>query len=480
MNPDTKTDLPVLSISQATATIKQLLEARFTTLMLQGEISNFKRQSSGHLYFSLKDPHAQISAVMFRSNACRLNPLPKEGDQVIVKGALTVYEPRGAYQIVVKELYYVGLGALLLQLERLKQKLKAQGWFEPARKKPLPRFPKTIGIVTSPTGAAIQDILNILSRRHTGFHLILNPVRVQGNGAAQEIADAIRQFNAYNLADVLIVGRGGGSIEDLFAFNDEKVATAIYESRIPIISAVGHETDQCIADFVADIRAPTPSAAAEIALGEKAAQLRFLTDAKKRMQATLSYLIDRARAHMQGLVRHPLFSSSAALLARPYQLLDDKKLEIDGTMHQALSQKRLKLTALISQMHVYSPKAQLTALRDKVGVCKKNSLSAIFCILEQKKQLFAAKDYFRQMHLLFSHRLARYKERLEALSAHLIAVDPRQLMKKGYTILFSEKDASLIISTHQLHENQEIRAYLSDGQARLVVKEVPTPCHKTS
>ena len=253
-----------LTVSQLTNAIKLSLESTFPMIYLQGEVTNFKLQSSGHLYFSLKDANAMIGAVMFKGEASALKIMPKAGDQVVVKGELSVYPPKGNYQLVVRELSYVGLGELLLKLEELKIKLHQMGWFKSSHKKPLPRFPKRIGVVTSPTGAVIQDILNVLTRRFSGFHLILYPVKVQGEGAAQEIAQAIEQFNKYQIVDVMIVGRGGGSLEDLWAFNEEIVASAIFHSQIPIISAVGHETDHCIADYVADVRAPTPSAAAEM------------------------------------------------------------------------------------------------------------------------------------------------------------------------------------------------------------------------
>jgi exodeoxyribonuclease VII large subunit len=273
----------ILSVSALTSAIKNQLESRFPALQVKGEISNLKEQASGHIYFTLKDAEAQIRAVIFRSNARELARPLRNGDQVIVKGELAVYPPQGYYQVVVRKLSYAGVGELLVQLHALKDKLQALGWFSKERKKPLPKFPRTIGVVTSPTGSVIQDILNILGRRFAGFHLILNPVKVQGEGAAEEIARAIDAFNRYQLADVLIVGRGGGSLEDLWAFNEEKVAAAIFASKIPVISAVGHETDFTIADFVADVRAPTPSAAAEIATQEMAQQLQFLTQSKNRL-----------------------------------------------------------------------------------------------------------------------------------------------------------------------------------------------------
>ncbi len=273
--------MKVFSVSELTGAIKSLLEPNFRAISVQGEISNFKLQSSGHLYFSMKDADAQISCALFRGNAAALPKMPKDGDQVVAKGELSIYAPRGSYQIIIRELSFLGVGELLLKLHQLKETLAARGWFEATRKKPLPKLPRRIGIVTSPTGAVIQDILHVLKRRFANMEVILNPVKVQGEGAAAEIAQAIQDMNRYQLADVLIVGRGGGSIEDLWAFNEEIVAKAIFESKIPIISAVGHETDFTIADFVADVRAPTPSAAAEIATAEKAHLVKMVENASK-------------------------------------------------------------------------------------------------------------------------------------------------------------------------------------------------------
>lgn len=412
----------VLTVSQLTASIKSVLETNFRTCLLQGEISNFKAQSSGHLYFSLKDDTSQIAAVMFKGNALGLNPLPKAGDQVIVKGELSVYEPRGNYQIIVRELYYVGIGALLLKLEQLKAKLQERGWFDAARKKPLPKFPKKIGVVTSPTGAVIQDILNILSRRHAGFQLILNPVKVQGEGAAEEIAAAIAQMNRYALCDVLIVGRGGGSIEDLWAFNEEIVAKAIFESRIPIISAVGHESDTAISDFVADIRAPTPSAAAEMVMAEKRTHLEFLLKTKKQLSHGLQHVVRRESMKV-----------------------DDMQRMIDAKMERQLHGWKSLLLQKMHRLNSLNPQEKMAKARQKLQFLQ------------------------REMSRSFEHLLHMKQERLKALSSKLMVLDPKNLLRKGYAILFSEKDQSLIISTNQVKKEDRLRAKLADGEISLTV-----------
>ena len=254
----------VLSVSDLNKAIKQKLEGGFSHIWIKGEISNFKAHTSGHYYFSLKDDKAQVSAVMFRGFNAKLKFRPESGMEVLVRGKITVYEPRGNYQVFCEAMEPVGAGALQKAFEQLKAKLQKEGLFDEAIKKPIPNFPQQVGVVTSPTGAAIQDILNVLGRRSKRVNVTVIPARVQGEGAAQEVARGIELANKFSLFDVLIVGRGGGSIEDLWCFNEEIVARAIYNSKIPIISSVGHEIDFTIADFVADLRAPTPSAAAEV------------------------------------------------------------------------------------------------------------------------------------------------------------------------------------------------------------------------
>lgn len=319
----------IFTVSELSSAIKGVLEPSFRGIAVKGEISNFKLQTSGHLYFSLKDSGSQISAVLFKGNAKDLPRLPKEGDQVIATGEISLYAPRGQYQIVVRELQFLGVGELLMRLHQLKETLQKRGWFALERKKTLPKLPNKIGVVTSPTGAVIQDILNILTRRFSGFQVVLNPVKVQGEGAAQEIAQAIHDFNKYQLADVLIVGRGGGSIEDLWAFNEEIVAKAIYESKIPIISAVGHEADFTIADWVADVRAPTPSAAAEIAIGEKANLLRFLEGAEKMCRQRILHQVKEYKQRISTLQKHPLLSSPYGVLSPSIQRIDDFSRQLE-------------------------------------------------------------------------------------------------------------------------------------------------------
>ncbi len=296
----------ILSVTEITKRIKQSLESGFSSFSVQGQLSNVKRHTSGHLYFTLKDEGAQISAVLWRSRTQFLSFEPEDGMKVLVTGRLTVYEVRGNYQIEVGSMRPLGVGELQMAFEYLKRKLAAEGLFDIEHKKTLPEFPERIGIVTSPTGAALHDILNVLRRRFPGIEVILRPARVQGAGASEELARAIREFNEYGNVDVLVVARGGGSLEDLWAFNEEVVARAIYESTIPIVSAVGHEIDYTISDFVADLRAPTPSAAAELIVRDRVA----LLDIVRGNWYTLNNRVQNTLRHRKDNILHLLKSYS--------------------------------------------------------------------------------------------------------------------------------------------------------------------------
>ncbi len=277
----------VLSVSALSAQLAAVMEERFPAVWIEGEISNFKLYGSGHAYFTLKDEGAQLRCVLFRTRARRVRFEPKDGLHVLAFGAVEVYAQRGEYQLVVELLEPRGLGALQLAFEQLKERLAAEGLFSPARKRPLPRFPRKIGIVTSPSGAALRDMLRVIGRRFGEIHIVLAPARVQGEGAAAEVAQGVRELNALGGVDVIIVGRGGGSLEDLWAFNDEMLARTIAASKIPVISAVGHEVDFTIADFVADVRAATPSNAAELVVKEKRAVVESLADLSVRLRRAI-------------------------------------------------------------------------------------------------------------------------------------------------------------------------------------------------
>ena len=316
----------VITVSQLNFYIKSLFDSdvNLSYVFLSGEISNFTNHyRTGHLYMTLKDANASVKAVMFRSSASRLKFVPENGMKVIVKGRVSVFERDGQYQVYIDDMQPDGAGALTIAFEQLKAKLQKQGLFDMEAKKPIPKFPRKIGVVTSPTGAAIQDIRNIVFRRFPSAEIILYPVLVQGDGAAQQIADAIEYFNQNDLVDVLIVGRGGGSIEDLWAFNEEIVVYAIYNSIIPVISAVGHETDFTISDFVADLRAPTPSAAAELAVPDKAELLSNLNFLIKHCNQAMVDILSGKRNELE-------YITSSIYLKNPLMLIRQKQMQFDS------------------------------------------------------------------------------------------------------------------------------------------------------
>jgi exodeoxyribonuclease VII large subunit len=361
-------DEPLLTVTELTRKIKLTLEADFPSILLQGEVSNFKRHTSGHVYFTLKDEGAQIAAVLWRSRASTLSFLPQDGMKVVVRGRITVYEPRGSYQIDVSSMRPFGVGELQLAFEKLKQKLAAEGLFDASHKRPLPEFPRRIGIVTSPTGAALHDMIQIIGRRFPLVDLILSPVRVQGAGAAEEIASTIRQFNEYGQVDLLIVGRGGGSLEDLWAFNEEIVARAIYASRIPVVSAVGHEVDFTIADFVADVRAPTPSAAAEIVVPDRDVLLETLRRNWYRMHDEVGQIVRGHREQVQHIVQSYAFNRPVDLLRQFNQRVDELDRAMASSASHLFALLKARCTSLGQRMSALDP--QLTLKRGYVLVSK--------------------------------------------------------------------------------------------------------------
>jgi len=349
----------VYTVAELTREIKDLIEEGFGPLWVEGEISNFVHHGSGHMYFSLKDEGAVLRAVFFRQYNSRLLFLPENGMQVLARGTITVYEPSGQYQLVVSELRPSGTGALQLAFEQLKARLAAEGLFDEERKRPLPSFPQAVGVVTSSTGAAVRDIISVITRRCPPAKIVLYPVRVQGEGAAGEIAEGIRAFGRWGKAQVLIVGRGGGSLEDLWAFNEEEVARAIYDSPVPVISAVGHQTDFTIADFVADLRAPTPSAAAEYAVPEAAELLQGVEEMLRRLVAAERSRLDTGAQRLDELERN----ISLRRLALRLERLEQERLALTGRLKRAalnrLTAARLEWARLRESLEALNPAAVL-------------------------------------------------------------------------------------------------------------------------
>lgn len=341
----------VYSVYDITSDIKRSLDS-FGILWIQGEISNYKRHTSGHLYFSLKDSRAQIKAAFFRNNNMYLKFRPEDGMEVVVRGRLSVYEPRGDYQVIVEYMEPVGLGSLQLAFEQLKEKLRKEGLFDDVHKVPLPLLPRKVGIVTSPTGAAIRDMLRILKRRNASLDVLLYPAKVQGQGAAEEIAEGIRCLNKRGDIDVIIIGRGGGSIEDLWAFNEEVVARAVYESELPLISAVGHEVDYTIADFVADLRAPTPSAAAEMVSGARDDLRMSVSSLRARLSQAVHRGMEKRRLQLERLIHNKAFTVTPNKIRHFEQRFDEAYLRMSQAMRRYRDEVRHRERMLAGRLSV--------------------------------------------------------------------------------------------------------------------------------
>jgi len=353
-------DRLVYTVSELTLRLKVALEEAFPAVWVEGEISNLRTPGSGHSYFTLKDEGAQLSAVLFRGRGRRVRFDLEDGMQVLVFGGLDVYAARGQYQLVVEMMEPKGLGALQLAFEQLKRKLEAEGLFDEGRKRPLPAFPRVIGVVTSPTGAAIRDILNIIGRRFGDLHILIAPVRVQGDGAPGEIIQALLNLQAVAELDVIIVGRGGGSIEDLWAFNDEGVARAIVACCVPVISAVGHETDFTIADFVADLRAPTPSGAAELVVREKLAVVEALVDLYARLKQAITAEVAAYRERVEYLGRRRVLTDPARALRDLHRRLDELQGRLRLGLRSSQRQVRHRVALATGALRSRNPLARIT------------------------------------------------------------------------------------------------------------------------
>ncbi len=349
----------IYNVTEITGALKSVLESEFASIWVEGEISNYLHHSSGHHYFTLKDSSAQLKAVIWRFTARGLKLELRDGLKVRVFGDITVYEKGGYYQLRVARLEAAGMGTLQQQFEALKRKLEEEGLFAAERKRPMPAYPRVIGIVTSSTGAAVRDIINICRRRAPQIQLVLRPTRVQGDGAAADIVAAIDEFDRWGGADLLIVGRGGGSLEDLWCFNEESVARAIASAQVPVISAVGHEIDFTIADFVADLRAPTPSAAAELATFDASALLQFVADARARLPIALLRVSKNLRERYLRLLKNRIFRKPEVLLESGYQQLDDLGSRFQYAIESRQSTWKARVELLTGKLSALSPDSVL-------------------------------------------------------------------------------------------------------------------------
>ena len=388
-------------------------------MWVRGEISNFKHHSSGHMYFSLKDDRAQLKAACFRNSNYYLKFRPEDGLEVLVRGRLSVYEPRGDYQILVEYMEPVGVGSLQLAFEQLKHKLRSEGLFDEAHKVRLPLLPRKVGVVTSPTGAAIQDILRILNRRNASLDILIYPARVQGAGAAEEIAAGVTYFNTRNDIDVIVVARGGGSMEDLWAFNEEIVARSIYASKIPVISAVGHEVDFTIADFVADLRAPTPSAAAEMVSGAREDLQATVESLSRRALQAVRLLVERRRSALERLARNRAFNVALNKVRELEQRFDEATLRISQSM-------RRYLTAIQHRERVLQLRLVKVDLRQTIA---------------RNREVLAGKR--NRLHSAARTWLQNRRSRLELQVGRIHALSPLAILERGYAICRNEQGAIL-------------------------------------
>ena len=434
----------VYSVSELTRELKAILEGRFPSVLVKGEVSNLRTPSSGHLYFTLKDADACIDAVLFRTEARRLRFSLRNGISLVARGHLDVYEPQGRYQLVCDTVEPLGAGALQIAFEQLKERLQKEGLFAPARKRKLPFLPRRVAVVTSPSGAAVHDFLRVLHRRYPNLPVLIVPARVQGEGAAQEIARGIVRAAKQPRVDVVVVARGGGSLEDLWAFNEEVVARAICGCPVPTVSAVGHEVDFTIADFCADVRAPTPTAAAELIARVKDELSADLAQRRARLSRAVRAQLERGRAQLDKL---------RSRVADPRRLIGDRKLRLDrarqrveDALHEALAARRQALHGIRERLQDQHPRERLHRLEREVAR------------LEQKLEALAGRA------------LAARRHRYEGLTARLDALSPLKVLARGYAVAFDPRGHALLAAS-QVRPGERVRVRLHEGELSAEVIE---------
>lgn len=441
----------VLGVTALVRRARALLEGQFASVWVQGEISNLARPGSGHWYFSLKDASSQVRCAMFRQANRRVSEVPENGQEVIIRGRVSLYEARGEFQIVVEELEDAGDGKLKRQYEALKRKLNQEGLFDAARKRAIPRLPRRIGVVTSPTGAAIRDVLTVLKRRFPSIGVLIYPTVVQGRDAGSSIANALALANRRGDCDVLILARGGGSLEDLWAFNEEVVARAIADSRIPVIAGVGHEVDITIADLAADLRAPTPSGAAELAAPERREWLEKNAVAARRLTRAMAHRLANPREALAGLSTRLERSHPRSQLAQIGQRVDRAEAEL----HKAL-RGRLRLS-----------EARCAEL--KLRLARSHPASRIAACANAEAQL--AQRLSRGIQKLVAAR----RQELDALTRTLSAVSPTATLDRGYAIVRAEDSGRVLTSADQVEPEDGLRIQLSRGELAAAVRKVNCP-----
>jgi len=438
----------IITVTQLNRETSQLLAEHFSVVLVEGELSNLSTPSSGHIYFSLKDANAQVRCAMFRTRQHSLAFKPENGKQVIVKAQVGLYEPRGDYQLIVEHIEEAGDGALRRAFDALKLKLSEQGLFDASHKQSLPTLPKAIGVITSPSGAAIKDILTVLKRRFAAIPVIVYPVAVQGDNAKYEIAEAIATANRYKQCDVIILGRGGGSLEDLWAFNEELVARAIYGSEIPIISAVGHETDFTIADFVADLRAPTPSAAAEHASPDQQQWLSRFVYLESRLQQQLQRKLNQKQQTLDWLSQRLQQQHPGQKLARNVKRMAELETRLKQAIHTKLRHMAGSVEAKTAKLWQHNPAVTINSHKQRQEYLSRRLIAATAYKLEQLKQ------------------------RLLNSSQTLHAVSPLATLNRGYAMTINPSTGEIIRSTEQISVGDMVQTRLGHGRFSSQIKDI--------
>lgn len=428
----------VWPVHELVAHVRELVERECGDVWVEGEISNYRPAPSGHVYFTLKDADAQLPIVLFRRQALLLRFRPEDGLHVLVRGRVSVYEQRGQMQLVAETMEPVGAGSLQLAFEQLKERLKAEGLFEAERKRPLPLFPRTVGIVTSPTGAVIRDFLNIVGRRHSGLNVLLCPVSVQGDSSPEEIEAALALLNESQLADLIVLARGGGSLEDLAAFNSERVARAIAASRLPVVSAIGHETDFTIADFVADLRAPTPSAAAELITEAQHKIAEHLANQSHRLERAVRFQLLQLQQRLANVPVSHVETRVSALLYRVGQRLDDATLRMDAALLAQIRELQTRVAAKGTTVLHHDPRRKLAHAREHLS------------------------DFRSRLDRSLERLLQSSRAQLGSLDARLHSLSPLSVLDRGYALVLSS-DGSVVRSAAQVAAGEQLTTRLADG-----------------
>ena len=438
----------VLSVGELNAKIRDLLENELQAVWVEGEISNARVWNTGHLYFTLKDSGSQIKAVMFRSAVRYLKFKPEDGLKVVARGKVSVYDPKGEYQILCEHMEPKGLGSLQQAFEQLKKKLAAEGLFDPARKRPLPALPRRIGIVTSLDGAALRDIIRVLRRRYPNAHLVLSPTRVQGEGAGREVAHAIRKIERVEGVDVVIVARGGGSLEDLWAFNDEVLARVIAACTVPIISGVGHETDFTIADFVADLRAPTPSAAAELVVRRKDEFFGHIDRIGERLDAAIHHRLRRMETRLHMLEARPGYAGYRGRVAVRGRHISELAANLRQRINQSLSRRARRHDLLRRSLDTFDPRHRLAAVRTRL----------------------VARD--GQLQAAVRRRLGLKQNRLASLAARVDGLSPLAVLGRGYSVTWDGARTRIIRDASTLQPGDKVSVVVERGTLDATVDRV--------